>query len=90
MVCGRCVMYVENILQALAIDYYQVNVGEIHLCMELAEKKKKELGASLQEIGLELIDSRLNQLIEKVKKFLLALARILRYSPEFGPKTGNS
>ncbi len=43
--------------------------------MELEEKKKKELGTRLQEIGLELIDSRLNQLIEKVKKFLLALAR---------------
>jgi YesN/AraC family two-component response regulator len=68
-------MYVENILRALAIDYHQVNVGEIHLCSELEEKKKKELGTRLQEIGLELIDSRLNQLIEKVKKLLLALAR---------------
>ena len=43
--------------------------------MELEEKKKKELGSRLQEIGLELIDNRMNQLIEKVKKLVLPSAR---------------
>jgi AraC-like DNA-binding protein len=75
-------MYVESILQVLAIDYQQVNVGEIHLCIELEEKKKKELETRLQEIGLGLIDSRQNQLIEKVKMLLLPLARNEVYKEE--------
>ncbi|MDO1451279.1 AraC family transcriptional regulator [Rhodocytophaga aerolata] len=75
MVCNRCVLYVERILKELAIAYDKVNVGEIHLSNELGEGKKQELGKHLQEIGLELIDNRLNQLIEKSKKLILELAR---------------
>jgi AraC-like DNA-binding protein len=69
------VLYVERILKELSIAYCKVNVGEIHLSNELEEYKKQALGKHLQEIGLELIDKRLNQLIEKTKKFILDLAR---------------
>jgi AraC-like DNA-binding protein len=62
------VLYVERILKELSIAYCKVNVGEIHLSNELEEYKKQALGKHLQEIGLELIDKRLNKLIEKTKK----------------------
>ncbi len=75
MVCNRCVLYVERILKECAVAYSQVNVGEIHLSNELEEGKKRALEKHLQEIGLELIDKRLNQLIEKTKKLILDLAR---------------
>ena len=75
MVCNRCVLYVERILKELVIAYYQVNVGEIHLSNELEKGKKQALEKHLQEIGLELIDKRLNQLIEKTKKYILDIAR---------------
>ena len=75
MVCNRCVLYVERILKEFAIAYGKVNVGEIHLSSELEECKKQELGKYLQEVGLELIDKRLNQLIEKTKKLILDVAR---------------
>jgi AraC family transcriptional regulator len=75
MVCDRCVMYVENILKQLAIAYDKVQVGQIHLYEELQENQKQLLQVRLQEIGLELIDKRLNQLIEKAKQLILARAR---------------
>ncbi|WP_197901539.1 helix-turn-helix domain-containing protein [Rhodocytophaga rosea] len=75
MVCDRCVLYVESILKQLSIPFQKVQVGEIHLHEDLLETQKQLLQQRLQAIGLELIDNRLNQLIEKAKTLILARAR---------------
>jgi hypothetical protein len=68
-------MYVERILKDLAINYIQVQVGEIQLHSELKEEKKQDLSVRLQEIGLDLIDNCLNQLIEKTKKACVGFSK---------------
>jgi AraC family transcriptional regulator len=68
MVCSRCIMSVEQILQTLSIQYTQVILGEVELVEKLNVKELEILSESLQKVGFELIDSRINILIEKIKK----------------------
>jgi AraC family transcriptional regulator len=75
MVCHRCVLSVEEILKTSAIRFHQVLVGEIHLCDKIDEAKRDGLKAKLEKIGLELIDSRVGGLIEKIKQLVIKKAR---------------
>jgi AraC family transcriptional regulator len=75
MVCHRCVLAVQDILQAQHIPYTKVTVGEIHLPEALKDRQRKALENGLQHIGLELIDNRMGGLIEKVKQLIILKAR---------------
>lgn len=75
MVCHRCVMAVEQILQNTVVDYETVLVGEIHLKQAISETKKQELAQKLSAIGLELIDNRATGIIEKIKQLVIKKAR---------------
>ncbi len=75
MVCQRCVMAVEAILQALEIAYHQVLVGEVELCDPLSGTRREGLQQALEKIGLELIDNRKTSTIEKAKQFIIKKAR---------------
>jgi AraC family transcriptional regulator len=75
MVCNRCVLSVEDILKRESIPFHQVTVGEIHLCDKLPEAKRQLLKGQLEKIGLELIDSHMGGLIEKIKQLVIKKAR---------------
>jgi AraC family transcriptional regulator len=75
MVCPRCIMTVENILNKSDIPFHKVHYGEIHLKDELSERQKGDLNASLKKVGFELIDSQTIGLIEKIKILLVRRAR---------------
>jgi AraC family transcriptional regulator len=75
MVCHRCVMAVENILNKAEIPFHKVVFGEIYLENELSEKQKETLSVDLQHIGFELIDNHMSGLIEKIKKHTIKKAR---------------
>ena len=75
MVCHRCVLSVEEILKSLSIPYHKVLIGEIHLCNSIEDKNREAVKEKLGKIGLELIDSRIGELIEKVKQLVIKKAR---------------
>jgi AraC-like DNA-binding protein len=75
MVCHRCILSVEDILIKSAISFDKVLFGEIHLKNEINQEQKKKLSANLKNEGFELIDSRLNGLIEKIKLLVIKRAR---------------
>jgi AraC family transcriptional regulator len=75
MVCPRCLLSVEEILNRGAISYHKVRYGEIHLTSELSEEQKEYLTANLNHVGFELIDSHMTGLIEKIKILLIKRAR---------------
>ena len=75
MVCHRCVLAVEKILDEEKIPYQQVVFGEIDLKDEIAPDKKNDLAKRLNEIGFELIDNHLSALIEKTKQLIIKKAR---------------
>jgi len=75
MVCNRCVLTVENILEKAAIDFHKVLFGEIHLKKELSSAQKDKLQDGLNKVGFELIDNHTTGLVEKIKKHVIMKAR---------------
>ena len=75
MVCRRCVLAVETILKDAAIPFNKVITGEIHLPEKINAKQADVLKASLAAVGLELIDTRMSGLIEKIKQLVIRKAR---------------
>jgi len=71
MVCQRCIMTVEAILQKLKIPFQVVSLGEVELVEPLDDSKRHELETELKKFGFELIEARLNKIVEKIKKIVL-------------------
>ena len=66
MVCQRCVLIVKNILASLQIDA-EVALGRITVGQPLETALRNTLITDLREVGLEIIESRVNGLLEDVK-----------------------
>jgi AraC-like DNA-binding protein len=75
MVCQRCLMAVEFILEAGKIPFQKVTFGEIHLADALSEEQKAYLKESLDKVGFEMIDSQTGGLVEKIKLLIVKRAR---------------
>ena len=75
MVCHRCIMAVEAILQSEKIPFHKVVFGEIHLIDTINEDQKSRLKNKLSAIGFELIDNHTSGLIEKIKQLIIKRAR---------------
>ena len=75
MVCNRCIMSVESILNDLNLPFQKVALGEIHLNRELTSPEKITLTEELRGKGFEIIDNRLSGVIEKVKQLVIKKAR---------------
>ena len=68
MVCQRCILTVEDILNDLKIPYHQVALGEVDLAEKLSDNELKKIGGELKRVGFELIERRVNKIIEDIKK----------------------
>jgi AraC family transcriptional regulator len=75
MVCHRCILAVEGILQNEKIPFQKVGFGEIYLLEELLQHQKEQLSKKLTSIGFELIDNYTGGLIEKIKNLVIKKAR---------------
>ena len=62
-------------MKSSGIPYHEVLVGEIHLCNNIEDKMREVLKEDLGKIGLELIDSRVGETIEKIKQLVIKKAR---------------
>lgn len=79
MVCGRCKKIVETELDKIGIQYFSVELGEVVTKKKITSLQRTRLYDGLQQSGLELIDDRKNDLIEKLKS---AIVDLQRYSDE--------
>ena len=75
MVCHRCILSVEDILQKESIPFDKVIFGEMYLKEELTPDQKERLVKRLVEVGFELIDNHSSALIEKIKQLIIKRAR---------------
>jgi AraC family transcriptional regulator len=71
MVCNRCVLTVENILRENQIPYNTVSLGEVDLERNLSKEEIKSIQTSLHKVGFELIETRVNKIIEDIKQAVL-------------------
>ena len=71
MVCQRCVMTVEKILENARIPFRHVTMGEVDLENKLTKDETDRLRDELQKVGFELIETRMNKIIEDIKLAVL-------------------
>jgi len=71
MVCPRCIMAVEGILDKMGIPYTTVSSGEITLKEELMGEIKEDLNHRLEKVGFTIINDRKSQLIEQMKNLVI-------------------
>jgi AraC family transcriptional regulator len=70
MVCQRCILSVENIIKNLNIRQAKVDLGRIILQVELDAKLFKQLLHNIELVGFEVITSKEEITIEKVKNII--------------------
>jgi len=68
MVCQRCILTVENILNDLKIPYHRVALEEVDLTEKLSDNELKKIGEELNKVGFETIERRVNKIIEDIKR----------------------
>ena len=71
MVCQRCILTVESILNKLQVPCSKVSLGEVDLTSEPDDNKLKEIEIELKKVGFELIETRVNKIVEDIKKLIL-------------------
>ena len=71
MVCERCVMTVKDILHKQNIPFENVTLGEVHLAKKISADETKSLQSSLKKVGFELIETRVNKIVEDIKQRVL-------------------
>lgn len=76
MVCPRCILSVEYIFENLGIPIQRIDLGEVLVSKELSPLELKNLETELKKVGFELIETRINKIVEDIKKLILAFLDI--------------
>ena len=67
MVCVRCKMAVQVVLEKLEINYQEIEMGKVKLSKELYPEQQKRLKEALKYYELELMENKKNILVERIK-----------------------
>jgi len=70
MVCQRCILTVNTIFDTLTIPLESVSLGEVVLPRKLENEEYDQLTKALRAVGFELIETRVNKIIEDIKRAL--------------------
>lgn len=73
MVCARCIMVVEQTLEAMNIEAEHIQLGELTFKKSLSQKEKEALKTALHDLGFEWIDDKNSKTIEQIKKLIIDL-----------------
>lgn len=76
MVCDRCKLAVNQVLDEMALKPLSVQLGEVDLGeTELEDARLNDFRQRIEALGFELINDRKSRLIESIKKHIIALVR---------------
>lgn len=73
MVCPRCIMAVEKILEDLGYDVNDVELGLIEFHDPILLEDRNKIEAKLVEIGFEILDDKKSQTVERIKTQIIEL-----------------
>ncbi len=88
MVSNRCKSLVQEELVKLGLqsEYIVVDLGVVNILKEITEEQREKLKDNLSKAGLDLLDDKRSQLIEKIKKLITTMI----HSSEEQPKVNYS
>ncbi|NVK63355.1 MAG: helix-turn-helix domain-containing protein [Flavobacteriales bacterium] len=70
MVCSRCVMVVNQLLQEIGVKDFQVDLGRVVFDSPLTADQRITFQHKLEEVGFEILTSEEDQTIERIKALL--------------------
>jgi len=79
MVCIRCKMVVKDEITKLGLHYITVELGEADIIEDISALQRHQFKTALLKSGLELIDDKKSELIQKIKNVIIEL---VHYSEE--------
>lgn len=71
MVCGRCILTVENIMNRLQIPFEKISLGEVELERSLSGKETEDIEKELQPVGFEVLGDRNQKLVNRIKSIVI-------------------
>lgn len=71
MACLSCKIVIKEALDELDIPAVKVELGEIEIKGDLTEDEKKKLNRKIKQAGLELLDGKQGELVEKIRKVIV-------------------
>ena len=71
MVSARCKMAVKEALQSMGIHFVFVELGVVETMDDLTAEERRQLKETLLQSGLELMDDKKSELVQKVKNLIL-------------------
>ncbi len=75
MVCNRCIMAVEQVLNDNNIPFNTISLGQAILSKNITETEKETLKKDLELLGFELIDDKKSLIIARIKTLIIDLAQ---------------
>jgi AraC-like DNA-binding protein len=72
-------MVVKSELERLGFQYTVIELGEAEITGEISQDKKAQLDIALKKQGLELMDDKKSQMIEKIKTIIIELIHYSDY-----------
>ncbi|MCH6201712.1 AraC family transcriptional regulator [Aquiflexum sp. LQ15W] len=73
MVCPRCIMAVENVLNQQKIGFEKVELGKVRLNAEMDKATFEVFETEIEKLGFEILKDRDVQRIEKIKNLFTLL-----------------
>lgn len=72
MVCPRCIMAMENVLQEMKIKPIEVRLGEVLLDKSMNDKELVKFKSGIEKLGFELLDDKNSSIINKIKSVIIS------------------
>lgn len=71
VVCQRCIMTIETILERLNIPFHEVKLGEATLQRKLKVSEVELLEKEFEKVGFEIVQTRDERMINKIKSIII-------------------
>lgn len=71
MVCNRCIMAVQQVVEMLKLPFENITMGEVVLKSEPPSSILEKLSADLRKLGFEILDDQKQKTIEKIKNIII-------------------
>lgn len=84
MVCNRCILVVGQVLDNLELNPITITMGEVEFASPLSEAHVQILSRNLLELGFELLDTKGQKQIEKIKNVLIQKVQHGEIEEHFG------
>ena len=73
MVCDRCIMVVKDQLNAVGLEYKNIQLGQVQLSKPASGEQIESLRTNLSNLGFELLDDKKAALVTQIKSVIIKL-----------------